>query len=167
LLRPEETITWVAGPRRNPSWERYITHPGLFLLALLLGAAGIFAGRLITGSWSGTPKVALYSTAAGLVYVTILVLGLSNAYFTRLVVTNFRLVIMQGYEVCRSWRIDDLPPSLVRYRKEEEGEGPPTIDLDSMKTMLGGSSSQFVEAKTILAFGKQLGQIKARDNGKP
>src|SRR6266508_669464 len=39
LLREDETVTWVRGPRFNPSWERYVTHPVLFLLALVISAA--------------------------------------------------------------------------------------------------------------------------------
>jgi len=40
--------------------------------------------------------------------------GIANGYFTRLVVTNYRLLILQGYEVCRSWSIHHLPRSLIR-----------------------------------------------------
>src|SRR5437868_7952214 len=27
LLQPRDTITWVRGPRLNPPWQRYVTHP--------------------------------------------------------------------------------------------------------------------------------------------
>src|SRR5437868_5836762 len=55
LLRPDERVTWVRGPRFNPWWERYVTHPALFLLALALGAACLGAARLIAGSWAAVP----------------------------------------------------------------------------------------------------------------
>jgi hypothetical protein len=164
LLRAEETITWVRGPRFTPRWERYITHPGLFVLALLLGAVFLGVGRLVAGSWSKMPPLP-FLVAGGLFIGSVYILALSNGYFTRLVVTNFRIVIMQGYEVCRSWRINDLPPSLIRYRGRD-GERSPTVDLDTLQTMLGGGSDQFAESKTIRAFGKQLDQIKARDKDK-
>ncbi len=157
LLRPDEKVTWVRGPRFNPSWERYVTHPGLFLIALALGAICVGIG------WLGgqAEMVTLSIMAAGsLIVPTIIVLGISNGYFTRLVVTNFRLVILQGYEVCRAWDIDDLPPSFIRYGMGGGDRASRAIDLDAVKSLLGGSSQQFTDAKTILSFGKQLDRIK-------
>jgi hypothetical protein len=166
LLRGGEKITWVCGPRWNPSWERYVTHPGLFLLALALGAACLGAGRLLAGTWSGMSMVPALA-AGGIVLGSIFVLGLSNGYFTRLVVTNRRLVILQGYEVCRSRGLDQLPRSLIRSDRLRDGEETRTVDLDSLKTLLGGSSDKFADQKTILALGKRLDQIKARENDRP
>jgi len=167
LLRPDEEITWVRGPRFNPSWERYTTHPALFLFALALGAMGGGIGWLLAGP--NAEVLTLLAVAAGsIVLASIFVLGLCSGYFTRLVVTTSRLVIVQGREVCRSWSIHDLPRRLVRYRRLGEGvEESPAIDLEAVKTMLGGSSDKFAEAKSILAFGKQLDQIKTREKGRP
>jgi hypothetical protein len=82
------------------------------------------------------------------------------------VVTNYRIAIMQGYEVVRSWRLDDLPRSLICYTMQG-GEERRSVDLDSLQTMLGSSSDQFADTKTVLAFGKQLDRIKAREKGRP
>ena len=161
LLRSSEKVTWVRGPRFNPSWERYITHPALILYvmapaALCLGFGWlnrVDPGVLLVGAF-------FYFAAFGV--PTIIVLGIANGYFTRLVVTNLRLVILQGYEICRSWSISDLPPSLLRYGKRGEQESR-TIDLNTVKIMLGGSSDKFIDAKTILNFGKQLDSITLRD----
>jgi hypothetical protein len=102
--------------------------------------------------------------AAGLIVIaTIIVLGIANGYFTRLVVTNFRLVILQGYEIVRSWKMNDLPRSLLRYARRDGEDQRPCIDLEAVKNMLGRSSDQFTSAKTILSFGKQLDRIQTRD----
>jgi hypothetical protein len=160
LLRANEKVTWVRGPRWQPWWERYVTHPGLFLVAAGLGAGCVGIGRLLAGSWSQMPD--LPAAAAGFIMLaSILVLALSAGYFTRLVVTNYRLVILQGYEVCRSWRIGELPPSLVHYGVRVGDEGDRTVDLDALRTMLGSSTDQFADSKTIMALGKQLDGIKA------
>jgi hypothetical protein len=163
LLQADETVTWVRGPRLNPWWERYATHPGLFLLALALGAACLGVGWLIAGSWSGLPLPAGLA-AGGIVLGAIYALAIANAYFTRLVVTDRRLVVVQGYEVCRSWGLDQLPRSLVRFRVRDDGRASRTIDLTALQTMLGGPSDQFADAKTIRSVGRQIDQIKAREN---
>src|SRR5262245_26808120 len=142
LLRRGEHVTWVRGPRFNPSWERYVTHPALFLLALLLGAACVAAGRLSVQTWGDLSPAAVFA-AGGIVIASVFVLGIFSGYFTRLVVTNYRLVIMQGYEVCRSWGVDVLPRSLIAYGRRGDEESR-TVDLDALQTMLGGSSDQFV-----------------------
>jgi hypothetical protein len=165
LLRPGEQVTWVRGPRWNPTWECYITHPGLFLAALAIGGALLAAGRLIAGSWSDLPAPTVLA-AAVLVFGAVYVLAIANAYFTRLVVTDLRLVIMQGYEVCRSWALDDLPQALVRYDMRRTGQSRRSVDLTALQTMLGGSTDQFVEGKTIRALSKHLDQIKAREKGR-
>jgi hypothetical protein len=165
LLRPGEEVTWVRGPRFNPAWERYLTHPALVLAALGLGAACVAAGWLGTGM-DGLPAV-LFLAAGAVVLASIYVVGFSSGYFTRLVVTNARLLVVQGYEVCRSWSIDYLPPSLVRHLPREGGEVGRAVDLDALTTMLGAPSDGFVDAKTILAFSKQLGRIKAREGRPP
>ena len=159
----DEKVTWVRGPRFNPSWERYVTHPALFLLALAVGAACVGLGRLIIGEWS--EMMALPIVAASVLLLgSIFVLGIFSGYFTRLVVTNFRLIILQGYEVCRSWSINDLPHHLIRYSIPGGRGENPSIDLDAVKNMLGRSSDKFTGAKAILSFGKQLDRIKAREN---
>jgi hypothetical protein len=166
LLRAGEQVAWVRGPGLNPPWERYVTHPALFLFALALGAVCAAAGWLSAGWQPGALPLSLLA-AGGLVVGSIIVLGLSAGYFTRLVVTNLRVVILQGYEVCRSWGIDRLPRSLIRYgprRGEEEGRA---VDLDALQALLGGESDQFTGAKAVQAFGKQLDRIISRERGRP
>jgi hypothetical protein len=162
LLRPGEEITWVRGPWLNPSWERYVTHPGLFLVALGLGGFLLAFTALISGGWGAVPAP-LGLLAGGIVLASVYVLGIASGYFTRLVVTNTRLFIVQGYEVRHSWNINDLPISMLRYgRRGIGGADPgPSIDLDAVQTMLG-SSTQFTDAKTIQAFSKQLNRMRDR-----
>lgn len=162
LLRPDEMVVWVRGPSFQPFWERFVTHPGLFFLALAVGLLGGGGGVMMAEG--NEPRIAGLSVffAVALVLLSILVLGVACGYFTRLVVTNFRLVVVQGYEVCRSWGIDDLPRSMLHYRDGEAWR--PSINLDAVQTLLGGSSQQFTDAKTILTFAKQLDRIqKKRD----
>jgi hypothetical protein len=166
LLRPGEKITWVRGPRFNPSWELYVTHPALLLAALALGALGVVTGWRIGGSWSAMAPWP-FITAGALAFAAIVVLGLASGYFTRLAATNQRLFIVQGRELCRSWTLDDLPPSMVRRRMRSDGQREQTVDLEAVKTLLGGASDGFADAKSILAFGKQLGRIKAREDRRP
>jgi hypothetical protein len=163
LLGADERITWVCGPRFNPHWERYVTHPALFVGALAVGAVLLGAGRLCSESWRVMPPLAVAAVVAApiLVLASVFVLGISAAYFTRLVVTNRRLVIVQGYEVCRSWGLHELPLSLVRYGPRGNRDGGRSVDLDALRTMLGGATDQFAESKTIIAFGKHLDRIKA------
>src|SRR5262249_19583157 len=98
LLRPGEEITWVRGPWLNPSWERYVPPPGLFLVALGIGGFLLTVTALVSGGWGGVPApVGLL--CAGIVLASVYVLGIASGYFTRLVVTNTRLFIVQGYEV--------------------------------------------------------------------
>jgi hypothetical protein len=166
LLQPGEAITWVVGPRLfNPPWERFVTHPALFLVALALGAACVGLGWLTAEGDSGAIGISAV-VAGAIVVVSVLVLGLASGYFTRLVVTTSRLVILQGYETCRSWGLDELPRSLIRYGMPGNGGWGQAVDLDALKTMLGGDSGKFAEAKSILALGKQLDRIKTRDDGR-
>jgi hypothetical protein len=166
LLRAQEQITSVYGPGFNPSWERYITHPALFLVAFALGALWVAEAWLLSGK---RPELLAWAAlaAAGLVLGSIFVLGLSCGYFTRVVVTNCRLVILQGYEVCRSWRIHDLPPSLLRYHRGAAGVMTPAVDLDTLNTLLGCAADKVVESKTITAFSKHLERIQAQDRRRP
>jgi hypothetical protein len=138
----------------------------LFLIAVVLGAAVLGTARVIAGSWSDMPPWPVFA-AGGIAIASVYVLAGANGYFTRLVVTNFRVVILQGYEVCRTWNIDDLPPSLIRYDRRAGQRGSGSVDLEALQTALGGSSEQFVESKTILAFGKELDRFKTREKGRP
>jgi hypothetical protein len=162
LLRQDENVAWVRGPRLNPSWERYITHPALFLVAVALGFVIVWVVRQATESGAEL-RVVSFFVAFGIAIATIFVLGFSAGYFTRLVVTNLRVVILQGYEVCDYWSIDQLPPSLLRFDRRDGQKASASVDLNALQTALGGSPTQFVEAKTILAFGKHLNRIKLRD----
>ncbi len=165
FLRKDEKIALVRGPRFNPTWERFVTHPALFLVALAFSAAGCWAAWLIVGSWSGV-LAPVFLAAGGIVLTSILTLGIFAAYFTRLVVTDSRIFILQGYEMCRSWSMDKLPPSLIRYGPRGREEAGLSIDLDTVRQMFGGTSEHFADAKAILAFGKQLDQIKVRDDAR-
>jgi hypothetical protein len=87
-------------------------------------------------------------------------------HFTRVVVTNRRLVVLQGCEVVRAWNIDRLPRSLVRFTRRDDGQESRTVNLDVLKTMLGPASDKFTGAKTIMSFAKTLDQIKVREDGR-
>jgi hypothetical protein len=136
----------------------------LFLAALAVGMAVVAVGGLAGGT-EGAVVAALAGGAV--VLASIFVLGFASGYFTRLVVTDGRLLILQGYEVVRTWGMDDLPHSLVRYRRRADGAESRAVDLDTLKSMFGGASDKFAESKTILAFGKQLDQIKSREERRP
>jgi hypothetical protein len=163
LLGADEKVAWVWGPSFNPDWERYLTHPALVLLALVL-AAILWLPLTALEPLVLIPPVLV---AGAIVFGTILVLAFANAYFTRLIVTNTRLLIVQGHAVCSNWSIHDLPPSLIRYSRLGTGEETRTVDLEALHSMLGGSSDQFAPRDAILAFGKKLQNIKAQDNRKP
>ncbi len=155
----------MRGPRFNPSWELYVTHPALLLAALVLGALCVLTTWRFVRGWSEMPPWP-FMAAGSLAFAAIVVLGIASGYFTRLAATNQRLFIVQGRELCRSWTLDDLPPSMIRRRIRDDGQRDRTIDLEAVKTLLGGASDGFADAKSILAFGKQLGQIKLRDDGR-
>jgi hypothetical protein len=164
LLRDGESVEWVRGPRWCPSWEPYVTHPLLLVAALAIGVVSVAVGAAVGGPKSAELGAGI-GVAMALVIGSIFVLGFFNGHFTRLIVTTGRVVIMQGYEVVRSWGMDDLPRSMIRYRAGDSGERSPTIDLSTVKTMLGGSPDGFADARTIMAFSKQLGNIvKGRDD---
>ncbi len=164
LLKGDEQVTWVMGPWLNPSWERYVTHPVVVFAALAVGVACVTIGGLTGGAEAA---VVAGLAGGGVVLAPIFVVGFASGYFTRLVVTDARLLILQGHEVVRTWGLDDLPYSLVRYRRRADGAESRAIDLDTLKSMFGPTSDKFAESKTILAFGKQLDQITARDKRRP
>ena len=161
ILRDFEVVNWVRGPRFTPSWEIIVTHPALLAFTLPVAVMCLFAGRLVAGSWEALSPVAVLAAMA-VVIGTIFVLGIFSGHFTRLVVTNKRLFIVQGRELCSSWELDDLPPHLLRYTARGDGQRDRSVDLDAIKTMLGGSD-KFTEAKSIVEFGKKLDQITLRD----
>ena len=165
ILRDYEQVNWVRGPRFTPSWEILVTHPGLLLFTLPLAALCLFVGWLVAGSWAHLSPVA-FLAAMAVVIGSIFVLGAFSGHFTRLVVTNLRLFIVQGRELCSSWDLDDLPPHLIRYTRTGDGERGRSVDLDAVKTMLGGSD-KFTEAKSIVEFGKKLDQITLREKRRP
>src|SRR5207248_1525629 len=144
----------VYGPEFNPPWERHVTHPSLFLSALATGGVIVLIGLFwrTQGAPDALPLAA--TLAGGVALGSVFVLGISCGYFTRLVVTNRRLVVVQGYEVCKSWSLNDLPRSLLRFTPLEGESDGPAVDLNALQAALGGSSNQFADAKTILRFGK-------------
>jgi hypothetical protein len=166
VLRDGEKVTWVRAPRFAPGLERYITHPFLALAAVAFGVVCVWASLLLSAAWSGMLLVG-FLVALVVVVGSIIVLGLANGYFTRLVVTTRHIFILQGYEVCRKWNVDDLPPSLTRRGIRKDGEESRTVDLDAMNTMLGAHPEGFVDPKTILAFGKRLERLRDEDRGRP
>jgi len=165
LLRPGEAITFVRGPRGNPTWERYATHPALFFVAVVIGAGWCIVTRSLVDPESGMQFVALVA-AGSLTLLSVFVLGIASGHFIRLIVTNYRIVILQGQEVCRSWAMDSLPKSLLRYTLPGPDGLRKTVDLDAIQSMLGPASEQIVDANSILMFGKQLDSIKKRQDGK-
>src|SRR5262249_35666233 len=64
LLRPGEEVAWVRGPRLSPWWERHVTHPALFLLALAVGGACVGIGKHFAGSWRELPPAVTMAAAA-------------------------------------------------------------------------------------------------------
>jgi hypothetical protein len=158
ILRPDEEVTSVRGPRFNPSWEKYVTHIGLFLAALAFAVAVVAIGYLVVGSWDEPVVLLPVLVAAGTVFLSICVLAAFNGFFTRLVVTNQRVLIVQGYEVRKTWKVDDLPPFLVRQQRGRHGETSRTVDMDALTSMLG--SDGFTDAKSIWAMGKELDRIR-------
>jgi hypothetical protein len=167
VLQKEEEVTWVCGPRPGGFLERWFTHPLLFVVALAGAALCVGIGWLAVGGDSELLMAPVLAALLGVVG-SILVLGLASGHFTRLVVTNLRIVVVQGREVCRNWSLDRLPPSLLRYRRrgpDEEEER--TVDLESLKTMLAFSSDKVTDSKTILAFAKQLEKLGPRSPRRP
>jgi hypothetical protein len=161
LLRDDEKVSWVYGPRFNPSWERFVTHAALVLVPLPFVAVACGLAVLANAPVAAVGAVGVVATVI-LMTLVIIVLGLANGYFTRLVVTDRRLFIAQGYEAYRSWDLEDLPPALIRYSGRGTNLESRTIDLNAIKSMLGGSSDKFTEAKSILSFAKQIGQMRDR-----
>lgn len=166
LLRRDEEVVWVRGPWLRPSWERYVTNPLLFFVCLCAGAACVAIARLGVESWIEVDMAPML-IAAGLIFGSLFLVGFSAGYFTRLVVTSERIVILQGRAITRSWDVDDLPPSLTRYDPRFERNVKRVVALDALQTLLGDSSEQFTDAKSILALGKHLDRIKAREPRPP
>jgi hypothetical protein len=162
VLKPDESITLVRGPRRSPWWEPAVTHPLLFLVALFLGGGCLTVGYQTAESFREMSPIPVMLGAA-IVIGSVFVLGFFNGHFTRLVVTNVRLIVLQGSEVCLSKNIDKLPRWLVRRERRDDGEESKTIDVDALSRALG-SSDQFVDAKTIQAFSRQLGRFTSGDD---
>jgi hypothetical protein len=158
LLRSGEHITFARGPKQSPWWERYVTHPAFLLLGVVLCVFWGLALGPIDDSWialkNSAPFVMLMIMVANL-----LALGIACGHFTRLVVTNRRLFIVQGYEIRRGWELHNLPRSLLHLSLDTR----PTLNLDALKSMLGPSSENVAGSKAILAFGKHLDAIKTRE----
>lgn len=159
LLRDDEQVTFVRGPWFAPWWERHVTHISFILVAGLLAVAVIAAGIQYAGSLKEMP-ILPGVIALGLIFGSIGVTAFFCGLFTRLIVTDRRLILIQGYDVCRVWNIDDLPRRLLRYARRG-GEERAMIDIDALQTMITASvTEKFSEAKTLMKFGKQLDQIR-------
>jgi hypothetical protein len=164
LLGPDEKVTWVRGPKRNPSWERYITHPGLLLVPVAVAAIVALVGGLTAGAKAGELLCPFFGICFVAALPMLFVVGIACGYFTRLVVTNQRVVVLQGYEICDTWDVARLPRSLVRQEQRDGQPAVSSVDLNALNTILGGSSTQFVEAKTILDFAKTLKRLSLEEN---
>jgi hypothetical protein len=158
-LRQDEHVECVYGPSLNPWWERYATHVFLIIAAGIIAATLLIVALIHAGKPADLQPVPAVGSAA-IFFGSIFVVGFWCGYFTRLVVTNRRVFIVQGYAICRQWRIEDLPLSLIRYRRGDGPDMTKTVDLDALKTMLGDATGQVADSKTILALGKQLGNIR-------
>jgi len=163
FLREDEGIEWVYGPALKPWWERYACHPVFIATAVVVAALWLAMGWVKAGDFAKLSIIPVLGPAA-LVVGSIFIVGASCGYFTRLVITNHRLLIVQGYELCRQWRVDDLPPWLIRYRRLPGADVTKTVDLDALRTMIGSSSANVADAKTILALGKHLANIRGPDD---
>jgi hypothetical protein len=137
----------------------------LFFVAVVIGAGWYIVTRLLVDPESRMHIVALVA-AGSLALLSVFVLGIASGHFTRLVVTNYRIVILQGREVCRGWDIDKLPKSLLRYTLPGPDGFRRTVDLEALQSMLGPASDQIVDANSILMLGKQLDSIKKREERK-
>lgn len=161
----DEEVIWVRGPRLgNPVWEPFVTNPLLFVVGVAIGALCIYLGSLGEGSGKQFP-VSFGVGAVVSFFLPILLLAFFNGYFTRLVVTDSGVYIIQGSTICRNWELEYLPRSLVRF--ERRGEDDPigkTVDVDAMKTMLNSSEGHFTDAKTIKDFGKRLERLRRAED---
>jgi hypothetical protein len=166
LLRRGEEVRFVRGPKQNPWWERYLTHPAFFLIpATVCAFWGCTWGALhdpVDQRSSFAPVV-----MGGIMLVTLSILAITSGHFTRLVVTNYRLFVVQGYEIRRGWDLKYLPKSLLHYSLPGSEYSRPVVNLDALQSMLGPPSEHVAGAKAILAFGKHLDAIKAREKDKP
>jgi len=163
LLEPDEKPEWVRGPNYAPPWERALTHPLAFLVALPPAVILVTVGRLLADDWRTLHPA--FGVSAILVLIgSILVIAFMTAYYTRLVVTERRLLIIQGQSAIRSWGMGDLPPSLLHFGRQafDGKDAGPRIDLDKLEKMLGGKSEGVIGSDAIIKFGKQLDRIKGR-----
>lgn len=162
LLRSDEEVVSVNGPRWSPSWEPFLTHPLVVLVGIALAVGAVALGGMVLGwdnlAMGGVGVFALLSSFGSLILVAFMA-----GWFTRLVITNQRVMIVQGYEVRKTWGLDELPRSLVRQRRNADGELTKTVDLERLNTMMGGSSDGFVEAKTIWALSKEIDRSRRED----
>ncbi len=165
-LYPDEKPEWVRGPRYAPPWERMMTHPLAFLAAIPPAAICLAVGRIIAGEWK-LLHPAFGIAAILIVFGSIIVIGFLTAYYTRLVVTDRRLLIIQGQVPIRSWGLGDLPASLLHFGRHAFGgkDAGPRIDLNKLEKMLGGGGDGVVSSDAIIKFGKQLDRIKERPDG--
>ena len=99
--------------RARPAWEPFLTHPAGFLVGIVAGAV-IFVVGGIAVNWNGTLMTVPGGLAVVGVFGSLIVVAAMAGYFTRLVITNQRVMIVQGYEIRETWRLEDLPRSLVR-----------------------------------------------------
>jgi hypothetical protein len=162
LLRKGEEVASVRGPRSSPVWEPYLTHPAAVAVGFAAAVVIFLVGGLAV-DWDGqlmaAPGIAAVVVAGG----GLALVAVAAGYFTRLVVTSQRVLIVQGYEVRKTWTLDQLPRSLVRHDRNADGELTKTVDMEKLQTMLGGSADGIVEAKSIWALGKEIERTRRED----
>jgi len=161
ILEPGETIALVRGPTGKWWLEPYLTHPLASLAGAIPAAVAITVGRMIVPSWRDLPPAAGI-VAVLFVFASVFVVGLLAGYFTRLVVTDRRLLILQGREIWSSRGIDELPPFLVRRMRDPDGRERRAIDIVTLDSMLGSSNTGIVDSDTILTLGKKIDKLKER-----
>lgn len=160
LLRDGEKVESVRGPRFNPPWEPFVVHPATVLLGVVLAGGAIAAAYLASGG-DGPLLFAAAAFALVSAFGGLAVVAFAAGFFTRLIVTDRRVMIVQGIEIRKTWRLEDLPRSLVRQTRGDDGELSRTVDMEKLQTMMGGASDgSFAEAKSIWALGKEIDRIK-------
>src|SRR5438105_12790131 len=80
MLTEDEHLVSVYGPKYNPGWERYVTHPLLFLVTAIISATWVVVALVRAGGPENLPAVAGIGALA-LVVAAIVILGVSCGYF--------------------------------------------------------------------------------------
>jgi hypothetical protein len=66
----------------------------------------------------------------------------------------------------RTWGVERLPRSLTRRSRSESGDGSEsslTVDVDALKSIMGGKGDGGSNKQGIMAFGKTLDTLRSRE----